>query len=57
MIQGDPHPIAKFRVIGPLSNMPEFAHAFSCKAGLGDGQAAGAAMSRVVSAHASQPTP
>jgi endothelin-converting enzyme/putative endopeptidase len=33
MVQGDPHPIAKFRVIGPLSNMPEFAHAFSCKAG------------------------
>ncbi|HTK94721.1 MAG TPA: M13 family metallopeptidase, partial [Terriglobales bacterium] len=33
MIQGDPHPIAKFRVIGPLSNMPAFAKAFSCKAG------------------------
>jgi len=33
MVQGDPHPIAKFRVIGPLSNMPEFARAFSCKAG------------------------
>ena len=33
MVQGDPHPIAKFRVIGPLSNMPEFAQAFSCKAG------------------------
>ena len=33
MVQGDPHPIAKFRVIGPLSNMPEFAHAFSCKPG------------------------
>lgn len=33
MVQGDPHPIAKFRVIGPLSNMPEFAHAFGCKAG------------------------
>jgi endothelin-converting enzyme/putative endopeptidase len=32
MIQGDPHPIAKFRVIGPLSNMPEFQTAFSCKA-------------------------
>jgi putative endopeptidase len=31
MIQGDPHPIAKYRVIGPLSNMPEFARAFSCK--------------------------
>jgi len=33
MIQGDPHPIAKFRVVGPLSNMAEFAQAFSCKAG------------------------
>ena len=33
MVQGDPHPIAKYRVIGPLSNMPEFAHAFSCKPG------------------------
>ncbi len=31
MVQGDPHPIAKYRVIGPLSNMPEFAAAFSCK--------------------------
>ena len=31
MVQGDPHPIAKFRVIGPLSNMPEFATAFGCK--------------------------
>jgi len=33
MIQGDPHPIAQYRVIGPLSNMPEFQTAFSCKAG------------------------
>jgi endothelin-converting enzyme/putative endopeptidase len=33
MVQGDPHPIAKFRVIGPFSNMPEFANAFSCKPG------------------------
>src|SRR5512133_1123161 len=32
MVQGDPHPIAKYRVIGPLSNMPEFRAAFSCKA-------------------------
>jgi putative endopeptidase len=33
MVQGDPHPVAKFRVIGPLSNLSEFAEAFSCKAG------------------------
>ena len=29
----DPHPLSKFRVNGPLSNVPEFAKAFSCKAG------------------------
>jgi endothelin-converting enzyme/putative endopeptidase len=33
MVQGDPHPTGKYRVIGPLSNMPEFAKAFSCGAG------------------------
>ena len=33
MVQGDPHPIAKFRVNGPLSNLPAFQQAFSCKAG------------------------
>jgi putative endopeptidase len=33
MVQSDPHPIAKFRVNGPLSNLPEFSAAFSCKAG------------------------
>jgi endothelin-converting enzyme/putative endopeptidase len=33
MVQGDPHPIAKYRVIGPLSNLPEFSEAFSCKQG------------------------
>ena len=32
MVQGDPHPVAKYRVIGPLSNLPEFAQAFGCKA-------------------------
>jgi putative endopeptidase len=33
MVQGDPHPVAKYRVIGPLSNFAPFAAAFSCKAG------------------------
>ena len=32
MVQGDPHPVAKYRVIGPLSNMPAFQQAFHCKA-------------------------
>jgi len=29
----DPHPLNKFRVNGPLSNMPQFAAAFACKEG------------------------
>ena len=29
----DPHPLPRFRVLGPLSNMPEFAQAFHCQAG------------------------
>jgi predicted metalloendopeptidase len=29
----DPHPLGRFRVIGPLSNMPQFAEAYQCKAG------------------------
>jgi putative endopeptidase len=33
MVQSDPHPIAKYRVIGPLSNLAEFQHAFACPAG------------------------
>ena len=32
MVQSDPHPIGKFRVIGPLSNLPEFQKAFACPA-------------------------
>jgi len=32
MVQNDPHPIGKYRVNGPLSNLPEFQQAFSCKA-------------------------
>lgn len=33
LVNVDPHPIPKFRVNGPLSNMPQFAGAFSCKVG------------------------
>lgn len=33
-VSTDPHPVPKFRVIGPLSNSPEFQQAFSCKAGM-----------------------
>jgi len=29
----NPHPLARFRAFGPVSNMPEFAKAFDCKAG------------------------
>ncbi|MCM2334804.1 MAG: M13 family peptidase, partial [Anaeromyxobacteraceae bacterium] len=29
----DPHSSAKWRVNGPLANLPEFANAFQCKAG------------------------
>ena len=29
----DPHPLDRFRANGPLTNMPEFAAAFGCKAG------------------------
>ncbi|HZD32624.1 MAG TPA: M13 family metallopeptidase, partial [Candidatus Angelobacter sp.] len=33
MVQGDPHPVAKYRVIGPLSNFPPFQKTFACKQG------------------------
>ena len=33
MVKTNPHPLAQFRVNGPLSNMTTFAEAFSCKAG------------------------
>jgi putative endopeptidase len=33
MVQSDPHPTGKYRVIGPFSNLPEFQQAFQCKAG------------------------
>ena len=32
-VETDPHSWAQYRVNGPLSNMPEFAKAFGCKAG------------------------
>ena len=33
MVQGDPHPVSKYRVLGPMSNFPPFAAAFECKPG------------------------
>jgi len=33
MLQSDEHPVSKYRVIGPLSNMPAFQKAFNCKTG------------------------
>jgi endothelin-converting enzyme/putative endopeptidase len=33
LVKDDPHAVPKFRVIGPLSNLPEFEQAFSCKPG------------------------
>jgi putative endopeptidase len=33
LVNQDPHPLAKFRANGPLTNMPQFAEAFQCKAG------------------------
>jgi putative endopeptidase len=33
LVTTDPHPLGRFRVAGPLANMPSFAAAFSCKAG------------------------
>ncbi|HUK32193.1 MAG TPA: M13 family metallopeptidase, partial [Candidatus Acidoferrum sp.] len=33
MVNTNPHPLARFRAIAAPSNMPEFAHAFDCKAG------------------------
>jgi putative endopeptidase len=32
MVQSDPHPTGKYRVIGPLSNLPAFASTFGCAA-------------------------
>jgi endothelin-converting enzyme/putative endopeptidase len=48
MAQGDPHPIGKFRVIGPLSNLPEFQKAFDCKPGSPMVRPRGRALRRLV---------
>jgi predicted metalloendopeptidase len=34
-VKGNPHSLPRWRVNGPLSNMPQFAKAFGCKAGQG----------------------
>jgi len=33
LVNLDPHPLGRFRAMGPLSNTPAFAQAFQCKAG------------------------
>lgn len=33
LVESDSHPTAEYRVIGPLSNLPEFQRAFSCQPG------------------------
>jgi putative endopeptidase len=33
LIQLDTHPLPRFRVNGPLANLPEFREAFGCQAG------------------------
>jgi predicted metalloendopeptidase len=33
LVATNPHPVGRFRVIGPLSNMPAFSEAFKCNAG------------------------
>ena len=48
MAQGDPHPIGKFRVIGPLSNLPEFAEGVRLQARIADGASRGRALRRLV---------
>ena len=33
LVKSDPHPTSRFRIIGPLSNLPEFQQAFACQPG------------------------
>jgi predicted metalloendopeptidase len=33
LVNTNPHPVPRFRVNGPLSNMPAFTEAFKCKPG------------------------
>ena len=33
LVVTDPHSPGRFRLIGPISNMPEFQSAFQCKTG------------------------
>ena len=48
MVQNDPHPTGKYRVIGPLTNMPEFARAFALRRRRTDGAPGGAALRGLV---------
>ena len=49
MLKADPHPVPKYRVIGPLSNSPEFQRAFACGR-IRHGEAARAALRGLVAA-------
>jgi putative endopeptidase len=33
VVNTNPHPLGRFRAIGPASNLQEFARAFACKPG------------------------
>ena len=47
-VNTNPHPLGRFRVIGPLSNMPAFARGLSMQGGRPDGAATGKALSDLV---------
>ncbi len=48
MVQSDPHPIAKYRVIGPLSNLPEFKHSLELQSRRRNGSARRKTLRRMV---------